>query len=97
MDTVAILNSELSRLLGMSLAKSSVSAYRRALGAFREFNKVVGLPLAGTLPASATEVAQFVAYLSLKAYAPSTIASYISGLAFWLRVSGCPCYMDDFF
>lgn len=78
----------MARLLKVSVASSTLITYRRALGVFRDFQISVGIPPTDPMSSSASEVAQFVAFLSLRGCAPGIVASYLSGLAFWLRVSG---------
>ena len=96
MDTVKLVDQEVVRLVAKSVAGSTLSTYRRACEAFFEFRVAVGCDCPSAIPSSSSEVAQFVAFLSIRGLAPATIASYLSGLAFWLQVNGFPRFTDDF-
>ena len=81
--------------MAASIAANSHKAYAAGWKAFCEFrqqpHEVVG-PLA-----SAAEVRRFVAWLSLRCFAPSTIANYVSGVSyFFYKRQGMPDPTKDF-
>ena len=48
------------------------------------------------LPHSVEGVAKFVAFLSLNKFSSSTVATYLSGLSFFLKLNNSPDFTDNF-
>ena len=91
-----MLNVEIQRLLAKAISQSSYETYSRAIQVFRRFLVETGSNSRSFLPNSVDEVAKFVAFLSLRGLAASTIATYLSGLAFFLKTNGVTDYTDNF-
>lgn len=70
--------------------------YCQSLKAFQSFQIALGEPPGSGLPTRASQVAQFVAFLSLKRLSPNTVATYLAGLAFFLKIKGLPNLTNDF-
>ena len=73
------IQAHLSQLLKHSLAPTSYSQYHRAWKLFNEFH-TQWKGVTPTLPVNGDTAAMFIAYLSSRSYAPSTVRSYISAL-----------------
>ena len=80
------LDIERSRLLRDSRANSTHSTYITAMNAFGDFCS--DYQYDSRVPPNVERIAQFIAYLSWRGYAASTIQTYISGLSFYLQVAG---------
>lgn len=80
--------------MAASIAPNSHKAYATGWKTFCQFRQqshgIVG-PLA-----SAEEVRQFVAWLSLRGLAPSTIANYVSGVGYFYKLRGMSDPTKDF-
>ena len=94
--SLPVLEGEMDRLLGLSVAKGSLSTYYQALRAFHNFRVFTGSEVGNFLPSSSEEVARFVAYLSLRHYSPASVATYLSGLAFFLKLNNLPNFTSNF-
>lgn len=80
---------EISRLLTAAMAPNTLRAYQvgwRAFCNFKQQHSTVG----NFSPASAQDIREFVASLSLQHLAPSTIATYVSGVGYFHKVYGWP-------
>ena len=87
-DTTSSLESvaaEAQRLLQASLAVSTHQVYQRSTDAFIDFRYKFGLPQ--YWPAPCGHVVAFISALSLEGKAPSTIISYIAGVAYMHKVN----------
>ena len=91
-----MLSLEINRLLEKAISQSSHETYSRAIQAFHHFLRESGSISGSLLPRSVDEVAKFVAFLSLRGLAASTIATYLSGLAFYLKLNGMTDYTNNF-
>ena len=78
---------EIDRLLRASTAESTQETYDRGLTLFATFRYEFQL-LSSWTP-SLDQVVQFVAYMSVKGLAWSTARTYLVGIAFQCKVSGC--------
>lgn len=74
------LNEESSRLFSSALADSTWKSYERARSILRSFQTLYGFETSWPVPVN--QLVQFIAYLSLKKFAPATIRSYVSGISF---------------
>ena len=68
------------------MASSTWASYERGLIQFRQFRTETRLQ--PSWPAPGEHVAAFIAYLSIKGMAPSTISTYISAVAFCHKLNG---------
>lgn len=76
---------EVERLLSASLSANTVKSYNIAIAKYSDFCKEHAIPLDWpTLPL----VINFIAWLSISGYKHATVSSYISGLAFYLKLNG---------
>ena len=69
----------MERLLNGAVAQSTNVSYERPVRYFQDF--IVAYYGQCTLPSTVQHVAAFIAHLSLLNRAPSTIASYVSGIS----------------
>ena len=74
------LEAEANRIFQASLASGSHLAYQRGVNAFQQFRYTYGFP--DIWPANDWQVVAFISSLSLGGRAPSTISSYVAGVAF---------------
>ena len=74
----------MQRLLTVAFSPHTHRVYAADWNAFLSFRS----DKLGNLPASAREIREFVAWLSLKNLAPATIASYIAGVAYYHKIHG---------
>ena len=72
------------------------NSQRTYLTGWRVFCRFRGFPPTEFLAASARDIQEFVAWLSLQGFAPSTIATYLSGVGFQHKVQGVPDPKRDF-
>ena len=83
---MAALEEESARLIQM---------FEVGMSNFRRFREAIHSPYVNS-QASPTEVKHFVAFLSLKRMAPSTINSYVCAVSNWHKVQGLPDPCSDF-
>lgn len=83
---MAGLDAEIQRLLQASLAEGTHLVYQRGIKNFENFRGRCGFPK--TWPAPCNQVVSFIAALSLERKAPSTIKSYVAGIAFQHKING---------
>ena len=88
------LEHETHHLLYSSLASGSWVAYRRSVDKFIDFRSQVQLPQIWPVPDA--HVIMFISFLSIGNFAPSTINSHISALAFVHNVYGWPNPTNNF-
>ena len=85
---------EICRLLSVAFAKNSFRTYSTGWHAFCQFTRVrFEVP---TLPVHSTVIHEFIAWLSLRGLAPSTIARYVAGVGFYHKLHGHPDTTNDF-
>ena len=78
-----------SELLADSLAKGTITTYKRALGVLQEYLATQkGIVL--SLPLSTHLVVEFVAYLFLKGYQHSSITTYLSAVSYVHKLADGP-------
>jgi len=80
------LGGEAQRLLKSSLAPATWSSYRRGLESFINFRSQYQLGC--VWPASQNDIILYISFLSLSGWAPSSINSHLSALAFAHKVNG---------
>ena len=88
------LEHETHHLLYSSLASGSWVAYRRSVDKFIDFRSQVQLPQIWPVPDA--HVIMFISFLPIGNFAPSTINSHISALAFVHNVNWWPNPTDNF-
>ncbi|XP_072019644.1 uncharacterized protein [Amphiura filiformis] len=91
LDTLKI---ETQRLLQSSLAPSTWASYRRSLDSFIEFRSQSNLQ--PVWPVSQYDIVAYISYLSITGWAPASINSHISALAFVHKVNGWKDPTDTF-
>ena len=81
-----------------SIAPSSQSVYKRAWQLFRQCALQLKIHLYSyhTLPMAVPHLASFVAFLSLKGFAPSTLISYTSAIGYVHRLAAVPDTSSSF-
>ena len=84
----------MSRLLGLSVAKSTQASYDRALSLFLSF--IAQHFQQYSLPGTVQQLAAFIAQLSLLGRAPATIATYVSAISFKHKLSLLPDPANNF-
>ena len=86
---MAALEEESARLIQLAWAPRTLQMFEVGMSNFR---KITHSPNVNS-PASTTEVKLFVAFLSLKKMAPSTINAYVCAVSNWHKVQGLidPC------
>ena len=92
---MAALDAESGRLMNMAWAPRTLKMYEVGMDCLKKFRIECGCTnISG--PASSLEVRRFIASLSLKHKAPSTIAAYVSAISNWHKtlLFDDPC--DDF-
>ena len=72
------------------------NSQRTYLTGWRVFCRFRGFPPTEFLAASARDIQEIEAWLSLQGFAPSTIATYLSGVGFQHKVQGVPDPTRDF-
>lgn len=75
-------------LLESAISGGSRQTYQRAWSLYRDFAQHFLSADALTLPLSSNSVALFIAHLSAKQFAPSTISTYISALSYVYKLQG---------
>ena len=83
----------MSRLLAAASAPNTHTSY---LAGGRAFATFMGYRSHAQSPASSADVRRFVAYLSLRGLAPATVASYVSGVAYFHKIRSWPDPTKDF-
>lgn len=73
------MNKEKQELINLSLAQSSWKSYNTAIDSFENFRRKFHLP--SIWPAPIDHITHFIAFLSYRGLAASTVSSYISGLS----------------
>ncbi|XP_072178201.1 integrase/recombinase xerD homolog [Diadema setosum] len=91
---MADLAQEAHRLLGQALAEGSHRAYQRAVNAFQEFRKDHHLDL--SWPAPTTQIISFIAFLSIRGKATSTISLHVAALSYMHKMHGWADPTDHF-
>ncbi len=76
---------EVGRLLNAAVAQNTHKTYQVAWKSFCGFKQQ---PMAGSPSASVADVRHYIAWLSLRGFAPSTIATYVAGVGFFHKMSG---------
>ena len=84
---------EVVRLLTAAMAPNSHKTYAVGWRVFCQFRQE---PLSGVLPASVDDVRRFIAWLSLRGLAPSTIATYVSAVGYFHKINSKPDPTKDF-
>ena len=82
------LDFEANRLLKASLASSTWNSYSRTIDKFNEFRIHWNFDL--SWPVITSTIVAFLAFLSLEGFAPATISSHLSAIAFVHNVNGWP-------
>ena len=77
-------------LLSSSLQKSSLPTYKRSWRLFQQFSHNIFGHASFSLAIAPTTLALFIAYLYDKGYAPSTVNTYVSALAYFHKLSNFP-------
>jgi hypothetical protein len=85
---------EASKLIGASMAPSTTIMYDNAVKSFDNFRIHSNLPV--TWPPSINQFFQYIGYMSVNGFAPSTVRSYLSGISFSLRIQGFSDLTDNF-
>ena len=77
---------EISRLLSLAFSQNSYKTYATGWNMFCQFamHKAEG----ASLPVTPVIIHEFIAWLSIKGYASSTIATYVSGVGVYHRLHG---------
>ena len=75
-------------LLGSALTAGSNKSYHRAWGVFHSFHKRFYGSSPLSLPLSPPQLALFIAYLSAKKFAHSTVTSYLSAISYVHKLKG---------
>lgn len=83
-------------LLQASLSAATRSSYNRMLSIYSQFC-CVKYPNVKVFPSSVNMIADFIAYLFIQNYQSSTIASYISAISFFHKISFFVDPTDTFF
>ena len=68
--------------------------YDNAVKSFDNFRINSNLPV--TWPPSINQFFQYIGYMSVNVFAPSTVRSYLSGISFILRIQGFSDLTDNF-
>lgn len=89
-----VLAGEVDSLVNASLAENTVKLYKLAVKQFDAFCTEYKLSPSWLPPLN--HVVNFVAYLSCKGYSFSTASSYVSGIAFQLKINGFNDVTDSF-
>ncbi|MBV2113347.1 MAG: hypothetical protein KUF82_20540 [Candidatus Thiodiazotropha sp. (ex Ctena orbiculata)] len=76
---------EVERLLNASLSTNTVKTYNIAIAKYIDFCKAYNILL--NYP-TLSSIINFIAWLSINGYKHSTVASYVSGLSFYLKLNG---------
>ena len=76
--SVGDINAEMDNLIKLSMSTNSWKTYKTVVDSFNFFRISYGFD--DILPASVDHIARFIAYLSHKGLAASTVSTYISGL-----------------
>ena len=82
------LNAEVKSLINLSMASSSWKTYKTAVESFHQFRFLYNIEK--IWPAPVDHIAQFVAYLSFKGLAASTVSTYVSGLSHSHKILNFP-------
>lgn len=91
---MADLAQEAHRLLEQSLAEGSHRAYQRAVNAFQEFRRDHHLDLLWPVPT--TQLISFIAYLSIRGRATSTISLHVAAMSYMHKMHGWADPTDHF-
>jgi len=83
-----ILRAEIQRLAEQSVAPKTLRSYHQAQSSFATFRNALGY--SQDVCANSTQVAEFIAWLSLQNKSPATIAAYVSGISFWHKIQSQP-------
>ncbi|KAK3086984.1 hypothetical protein FSP39_000036 [Pinctada imbricata] len=75
---------EISRLIQNSVSKNTQNLYASGIDAFDSFRRSQNLPV--IWPPPTNHIVQFIAAMSLKGYAESTVRSYIKGVSFKCKI-----------
>ena len=89
---MATLDAEGDRLISMAWAPRTLQTYEVGMSNFRAFRITTGCTNLMT-PADAREIIRFIALLSLKKKAPSTITAYVAAISNWHKTNSFedPC------
>lgn len=85
---------EVGSLVNASLAENTVKLYKLAVQQFDAL--CTEYKLSPSWPTPLNHVVNFVAYLSCNGYSFSTASSYVSGIAFQLKINGFSDVTDSF-
>ena len=79
---------EISRLLSLAFAHNTHKVYNSGWSAFCRFLQAQSHP--AHAPVAAQTICEFIAWLSLQHYSPSTIVTYVAGVGCHFKLSGRP-------
>ena len=77
---------EASKLIGVSFAPGITTMYDNVVKSFDNFRISHNLPV--TWPSSINQLFQYIGYMSVNGFAPSTVRSHMSGISFNLKIQG---------
>lgn len=84
-----------SQLVAASLARSTRQAYDRFWARFQDFLKSNNLQHNIVMPFPTAVISDFIAYLHLLNYKPSSISSHLSAITYFHQIAGLPDPCDD--
>lgn len=80
------LESVMNTLLQSALSRSTRASYIRMLSSYDQFCKE-HFPSSPALPSNHIMIAQFILFMFIKNYQPSTIASYVSAISYMHKIN----------